>query len=93
MVGDIASYTRLMEFDEGRHAFRVMRISAISSSPALPNTMDDSSTTGDGFIMIFDSPLECALRHCHSAKHDQSQCGAVESLDRVSHGVNLATSL
>ena len=65
VVGDIASYTRLMEFDEeGTHS-RVMRIQRDLIEPSITEHYGRLvKTTGDGFIAIFDSPLEavrCAI--------------------------------
>ena len=65
VAGDIAGYSRLMEFDEeGTHS-RVMRIQRdlieISITEHYGRLV---KTTGDGFIAIFDSPLEavrCAI--------------------------------
>jgi len=59
VVGDICGYSRLMELDEeGTHA-RVRRIERDLIEPSI--TEHDGKlvkTTGDGFIAIFDSPVE-----------------------------------
>src|SRR4051794_20561500 len=59
VAGDIAGYSRLMEIDEeGTHA-RVMRIERDLIEPSI--TEHDGKLvkrTGDGFIAIFDSPVE-----------------------------------
>jgi formylglycine-generating enzyme required for sulfatase activity/class 3 adenylate cyclase len=65
VAGDIASYSRLMEFDEeGTHS-RVMRIQRDLIEPSITEHYGRLvKTTGDGFIAIFDSPLEavrCAI--------------------------------
>src|SRR5689334_19023593 len=65
VAGDIASYSRLMEFDEeGTHS-RVRRIQRDLIEPSITEHYGRLvKTTGDGFIAIFDSPLEavrCAI--------------------------------
>jgi formylglycine-generating enzyme required for sulfatase activity/class 3 adenylate cyclase len=65
IAGDIASYSRLMEFDEeGTHS-RVMRIQRDLIEPSITEHYGRLvKTTGDGFLAIFDSPLEavrCAI--------------------------------
>lgn len=59
IVGDIASYSRLMEADEeGTHA-RVKRIERDLIEPSIAEHHGKLvKTTGDGFIAIFDSPVE-----------------------------------
>ena len=59
VAGDIAGYSRLMEFDEeGTHA-RVKRIQRDLIEPSIAEHHGRLvKTTGDGFIAIFDSPLE-----------------------------------
>jgi formylglycine-generating enzyme required for sulfatase activity/class 3 adenylate cyclase len=59
VAGDIAGYSRLMEIDEeGTHA-RVMRIERDLIEPSITEHNGKLvKTTGDGFIAIFDSPVE-----------------------------------
>src|SRR6478752_586578 len=59
IVGDIASYSRLMQADEeGTHA-RVKRIERDLIEPSIVEHHGTLvKTTGDGFIAIFDSPVE-----------------------------------
>src|SRR3982075_3830399 len=59
VAGDIAGYSRLMEIDEaGTHA-RVMRIERDLIEPSIAEHNGKLvKTTGDGFIAIFDSPVE-----------------------------------
>src|SRR3981189_1148 len=59
VAGDIAGYSRLMEIDEeGTHA-RVMRIERDLIEPSIGEHNGKLvKTTGDGFIAIFDSPVE-----------------------------------
>src|SRR3954451_10941811 len=59
VAGDIAGYSRLMEIDEeGTHA-RVMRIERDLIEPSITEHSGKLvKTTGDGFIAIFDSPVE-----------------------------------
>src|SRR3979411_2244469 len=59
VAGDIAGYGRLMELDEeGTHA-RVMRIERDLIEPSIGEHNGKLvKTTGDGFIAIFDSPVE-----------------------------------
>jgi formylglycine-generating enzyme required for sulfatase activity/class 3 adenylate cyclase len=65
VAGDIAGYSRLMELDEeGTHA-RVKRIQRDLIDPSIAEHYGRLvKTTGDGFIAVFDSPLEavrCAI--------------------------------
>ena len=65
VAGDIAGYSRLMELDEeGTHA-RVKRIERDLIQPSITEHYGRLvKTTGDGFIAIFDSPVEavrCAI--------------------------------
>jgi formylglycine-generating enzyme required for sulfatase activity/class 3 adenylate cyclase len=65
VAGDIAGYSRLMELDEeGTHA-RVKRIERDLIEPSIAEHHGRLvKTTGDGFIAIFDSPVEavrCAI--------------------------------
>ena len=65
MAGDIAGYSRLMNIDEeGTHA-RVKRILRELVEPTIAEHQGRMvKTTGDGFIVIFDSPVEavrCAI--------------------------------
>lgn len=92
IVGDIASYSRLMEADEeGTHA-RVKRIERDLIEPSIAEHHGKLiKTTGDGFIAIFDSPVE-AVR-C-SIVIQQNLIGRNASLSRDSRieyriGVNL----
>lgn len=59
IVGDIVSYSRLMQADEeGTHA-RVKRIERDLIQPSIVEHHGALvKTTGDGFIAIFDSPVE-----------------------------------
>lgn len=59
IVGDIASYSRLMQLDEeGTHS-RVKRIERDLIEPTIAEHHGKLvKTTGDGFIAIFDSPVE-----------------------------------
>ena len=59
VVGDIAGYSRLMQIDEeGTHA-RVKRIEHDLIEPSIIEHHGKLvKTTGDGFIAIFDSPVE-----------------------------------
>src|SRR6185437_3151063 len=59
VAGDIAGYSRLMELDEeGTHA-RVKRIERNLIEPSIAEHHGRLvKTTGDGFIAIFDSPVE-----------------------------------
>ncbi|MDB5631737.1 MAG: hypothetical protein JWR49_592 [Tardiphaga sp.] len=59
VVGDISGYSRLMELDEeGTHA-RVKRIERDLIEPSIAEHDGRLvKTTGDGFIAIFDSPVE-----------------------------------
>jgi formylglycine-generating enzyme required for sulfatase activity/class 3 adenylate cyclase len=65
VAGDIAGYSRLMEIDEeGTHG-RVKRIERSLIEPSIVSHYGKLvKTTGDGFIAIFDSPVEavrCAI--------------------------------
>src|SRR6185437_2748013 len=65
IAGDIAGYSRLMEQDEeGTHS-RVKRIERDLIEPTIAEHHGTLvKTTGDGFIAIFDSPVEavrCAI--------------------------------
>ncbi len=59
VAGDIAGYSRLMEIDEeGTHG-RVKRIERSLIEPSIASHHGKLvKTTGDGFIAIFDSPVE-----------------------------------
>jgi class 3 adenylate cyclase len=59
VAGDIAGYSRLMELDEeGTHG-RVKRIERDLIEPSIAEHHGRLvKTTGDGFIAIFDSPVE-----------------------------------
>ncbi|WP_036027281.1 SUMF1/EgtB/PvdO family nonheme iron enzyme [Bradyrhizobium yuanmingense] len=59
IVGDIASYSRMMQADEeGTHA-RVKRIERDIIQPSIIEHHGSLvKTTGDGFIAVFDSPVE-----------------------------------
>jgi formylglycine-generating enzyme required for sulfatase activity/class 3 adenylate cyclase len=59
VAGDIAGYSRLMEIDEeGTHG-RVKRIERSLIEPSIASHHGRLvKTTGDGFIAIFDSPVE-----------------------------------
>lgn len=59
IVGDIASYSRLMEADEEGTHVRVKRIERDLIEPSIAEHHGKLvKTTGDGFIAIFDSPVE-----------------------------------
>src|SRR5580704_12335340 len=65
VAGDISGYSRLMEQDEeGTHS-RVKRIERDLVEPTIAEHHGNLvKTTGDGFIAIFDSPVEavrCAI--------------------------------
>ncbi|WFU42984.1 SUMF1/EgtB/PvdO family nonheme iron enzyme [Bradyrhizobium sp. CB82] len=59
IVGDIASYSRLMQADEEGTHVRVKRIERDLIQPSIAEHHGSLvKTTGDGFIAIFDSPVE-----------------------------------
>ncbi|MBR0842508.1 SUMF1/EgtB/PvdO family nonheme iron enzyme [Bradyrhizobium liaoningense] len=59
IVGDIASYSRLMQADEEGTHTRVKRIERDLITPSIIEHHGSLvKTTGDGFIAIFDSPVE-----------------------------------
>jgi formylglycine-generating enzyme required for sulfatase activity/class 3 adenylate cyclase len=59
VVGDIAGYSRLMELDEEETHRRVKRIERDLIEPSIAEHHGRLvKTTGDGFIAIFDSPVE-----------------------------------
>jgi len=59
IVGDIASYSRLMQADEEGTHVRVKRIERDLIQPSIVEHHGSLvKTTGDGFIAIFDSPVE-----------------------------------
>jgi len=59
IVGDIASYSRLMQIDEEGTHRRVKRIERDLIQPSIAEHHGKLvKTTGDGFIAIFDSPVE-----------------------------------
>src|SRR5215468_2705741 len=59
VAGDIAGYSRLMEIDEEGTHLRVKRIQRDLIEPSITEHYGRLvKTTGDGFIAIFDSPLE-----------------------------------
>jgi formylglycine-generating enzyme required for sulfatase activity/class 3 adenylate cyclase len=64
-AGDISGYTRLMELDEEGTLARVKRIQRELIEPTIAEHHGRMvKTTGDGFIAIFDSPVEavrCAI--------------------------------
>lgn len=92
IVGDIASYSRLMEADEEGTHVRVKRIERDLIEPSIAEHHGKLvKTTGDGFIAIFDSPVE-AVR-C-SIVIQQNLIGRNASLSKDSRieyriGVNL----
>lgn len=65
VAGDIAGYSRLMELDEEGTHVRVKRIQRDLIEPSIREHYGRLvKTTGDGFIAIFDSPVEavrCAI--------------------------------
>src|SRR6202041_3855563 len=59
VAGDIAGYSRLMELDEEGTHNRVKRIERDLIEPSITEHHGKLvKTTGDGFIAIFDSPVE-----------------------------------
>ncbi|MGX1320323.1 formylglycine-generating enzyme required for sulfatase activity/class 3 adenylate cyclase [Bradyrhizobium sp. USDA 377] len=59
IVGDIASYSRIMQADEEGTHVRVKRIERDIIQPSIVEHHGTLvKTTGDGFIAIFDSPVE-----------------------------------
>lgn len=59
IVGDIASYSRIMQADEEGTHVRVKRIERDIIQPSIIEHHGTLvKTTGDGFIAIFDSPVE-----------------------------------
>lgn len=59
IVGDIASYSRLMQADEEGTHVRVKRVERDLIQPSIVEHHGSLvKTTGDGFIAIFDSPVE-----------------------------------
>jgi formylglycine-generating enzyme required for sulfatase activity/class 3 adenylate cyclase len=59
VAGDIAGYSRLMELDEEGTHVRVKRIQRDLIEPSITEHYGRLvKTTGDGFIAMFDSPLE-----------------------------------
>src|ERR1700693_2360257 len=64
-AGDSAGYSRLMEIDEEGTHNRVKRIERDLIEPSIAENHGKLvKTTGDGFIAIFDSPVEavrCAI--------------------------------
>src|ERR1700733_14139762 len=59
VAGDIAGYSRLMEIDEEGTHRRVKRIERDLIEPSIAENHGRLvKTTGDGFIAIFDSPVE-----------------------------------
>jgi class 3 adenylate cyclase len=65
VAGDISGYSRLMELDEEGTHDRVKRIERDLIEPSIAEHQGRLvKTTGDGFIAIFDSPVEavrCAI--------------------------------
>src|SRR6195256_4912572 len=59
VAGDIAGYSRLMQIDEEGTHIRVKRIERDLHEPSIAEHNGKLvKTTGDGFIAIFDSPVE-----------------------------------
>src|SRR5579862_3027781 len=59
VAGDIAGYSRLMELDEEGTHTRVKRIERELVEPTIAEHHGKLvKTTGDGFIAMFDSPVE-----------------------------------
>src|SRR4051794_3059963 len=59
VAGDIAGYSRLMQIDEEGTHIRVKRIERDLIEPSIAEHHGKLvKTTGDGFIAIFDSPVE-----------------------------------
>ena len=92
VAGDIAGYSRLMEIDEEGTHVRVKRIERDLIEPSIREHYGRLvKTTGDGFLAIFDSPVE-AVR-C-GIVIQQNMSGRNTSLPRVQWveyriGVNL----
>src|SRR4030088_1307266 len=64
-AGDIAGYSRLMEIDEEGTHNRVKRIERDLIEPSITEHHGKLvKTTGDGFIAIFDSPVEAVRCSC-----------------------------
>src|SRR5215831_9651025 len=80
VAGDIAGYSRLMELEEEGTYARVKRIQRDLIEPSIAEHHGRLvKTTGDGFIAIFDSPLE-AVRY--SIVIQQNMSGRNTSLPR-----------
>src|SRR5215510_11183115 len=59
LAGDIAGYSRLMQIDEDGTYARVRRIQRDLIEPTIAEHYGKLvKTTGDGFIAVFDSPVE-----------------------------------
>ena len=59
VAGDIAGYSRLMQFDEEGTHIRVKRLEREVIEPSIVEHHGKLvKTTGDGFLAIFDSPVE-----------------------------------
>src|SRR4030081_881977 len=59
VAGDIAGYSRLMQIDEEGTHIRVKRIERDLKEPSIAEHHGRLvKTTGDGFIAIFDSPVQ-----------------------------------
>src|SRR3979411_742490 len=73
VAGDIAGYSRLMELDEEGTHNRVKRIERDLIEPSISEHHGKLvKTTGDGFIAIFDSPVEAVRCSCLVFQPDSS---------------------
>ena len=78
VAGDIAGYSRLMEIDEDGTHSRVKRIERDLIEPSIVEHDGKLvKTTGDGFLAIFDSPVEAV------------RCGIVIQQNMVSRNASL----
>src|ERR1044071_2337340 len=87
VAGDISGYSRLMQIDEEGTHNRVKRIERDLIEPSIKEHHGRLvKTTGDGFIAIFDSPVEAVRCSIVIQQNLVSQHVPAEaSLDRVSH--------
>ncbi len=87
VAGEIAGYSRLMQIDEeGTHG-RVKRIERDLIEPSIVEHHGKLvKTTGDGFLAIFDSPVEavrCAIVIQQNMVGRTQRIAAEASLDRI----------
>src|SRR5580704_3613054 len=85
VAGDISGYSRLMQIDEeGTHS-RVKRIERDLIEPSIAEHHGRLvKTTGDGFIAIFDSPVEAVRCGIVIQQNMIGRNASEASLDRVS---------